>query len=142
MSGKPGENFWWVAPVTSQADIAFTRMMRGLPREVITCYHSNPKKIVFHHIDTTVWFKSGDHEDTLYGEDVHGCVIDEASRLKAGAWYAIRTTLTATRERIKHQEREDCRLQRPAPTAPRAGRLSDCRLHRVAGQNGHGWKAW
>jgi hypothetical protein len=49
----------------------------------------------------TIWFKSGDHEDTLYGEDVHACVVDEASRLKAGAWYAIRTTLTATRGRIR-----------------------------------------
>jgi hypothetical protein len=101
MSGKPGENFWWVAPVTPQCDIAFNRMMRGLPRQIITGYFSNPKKIIFHHVDTTIWFKSGDHEDTLYGEDVHACVIDEASRLKAGAWYAIRTTLTATRGRLR-----------------------------------------
>src|SRR5262249_55791682 len=43
-----------------------------------------------------IWFKSGDTPDTLYGEDVYGAVIDEATRCKAEAWHAVRTTLTAT----------------------------------------------
>jgi hypothetical protein len=40
LHGKAGQNFWWVAPVTSQADIAFTRMMRALPRTVFHPYHT------------------------------------------------------------------------------------------------------
>ena len=35
--------------------------------------------------------------DSLYGEDVYGAVIDEASRMKEDAWVAIQSTLTATR---------------------------------------------
>lgn len=41
-------------------------------------------------------FKSADNPDSLYGEDVYGAIIDEASRCKPDAWYAVRSTLTAT----------------------------------------------
>jgi hypothetical protein len=43
-----------------------------------------------------IWFKSADKPDSLYGEDVYGVVVDEASRCKDAAWYAVRSTLTAT----------------------------------------------
>src|SRR5262249_45290377 len=46
-------------------------------------------------------FRSGDNPDALYGEDVYACVIDEASRFKEDAWFAIRSTLTATRGKIR-----------------------------------------
>jgi hypothetical protein len=39
--------------------------------------------------------------NTLYGEDVYACVIDEASRFKEESWHAIRSTLTATRGPIR-----------------------------------------
>src|ERR1017187_10753946 len=29
--GKPGQNYWWVAPVYVQANIAYTRMKRAYP---------------------------------------------------------------------------------------------------------------
>ena len=48
-----------------------------------------------------IWFLSGDHPDTLYGDDVHAAVIDEASRCRESAWHAVRTTLTATRGPIR-----------------------------------------
>lgn len=46
-----------------------------------------------------VSFRSADKPDSLYGEDVKRVVMDEASRSKADAWHAVRSTLTATRGR-------------------------------------------
>jgi hypothetical protein len=39
--------------------------------------------------------------NSLYGEDVYACVIDEASRMKEDAYIALRTTLTYTRGPIR-----------------------------------------
>src|SRR5690242_20372118 len=44
-----------------------------------------------------IWFKSADHPDSLFAEDVYAVVIDEATRCKDESWYAIRTTLTFTK---------------------------------------------
>jgi hypothetical protein len=102
--GRDGDNFWWVAPVSSQAEIAFRRMQRDITnnpdlRDRVACFQA-PKRIIYPG-NKTVWFKSGDHEDSLYGEDVRVAVIDEASRFKESAWHAVRTTLTATRGKIR-----------------------------------------
>jgi hypothetical protein len=43
----------------------------------------------------TMWFKSGDKPDSLYGEDVAAAVIDEATRCKEEVFHAVRSTLTA-----------------------------------------------
>lgn len=43
-----------------------------------------------------IHFKSADNADNLYGEDVYACVFDEAPRAKEEAWFALRSTLTAT----------------------------------------------
>lgn len=48
-----------------------------------------------------IWFKGADKPDSLYGEDVYGAVIDEASRCKEDAWHAVRSTLTATRGPVR-----------------------------------------
>lgn len=93
--GPPGVNHWWVAPVSSQADIAFTRLKRSLPNNLIGVSESN--KFVTLPNKSRIWFKSADKPDSLYGEDVYSAVIDEASRVKEGAWHAVRSTLTATR---------------------------------------------
>jgi hypothetical protein len=104
VSGKPGQNFWWVAPVYGQTKIAYRRLKRALkysvPKEF---YHQNDSDFFIHlnHFDTTIWFKSADKPDSLYGEDVYAAVIDEASRCKEDSWYAIRTTLSATRGPIR-----------------------------------------
>ena len=31
IKGKPGQNFWWIAPILDQARIPFNRIKRGLP---------------------------------------------------------------------------------------------------------------
>jgi hypothetical protein len=97
----PGRNYWWVAPIFAQAKIAFRRLkllvrhFRGLAafnNTELSCTLRN---------GATIWFKSADHPDGLYGEDVHGAVMDEATRAKEEAWHALRSTLTATKGPVK-----------------------------------------
>jgi hypothetical protein len=46
-------------------------------------------------------FKSGEKTDSLYDEDVWAAVLDEASRMREEAFHAIRSTLTATRGKVR-----------------------------------------
>ena len=97
---KNGNNLWWVAPVFSQAKIAFSRMNRYIqPKEI---KQANQSELSISLINgTKIWFKTGEVPDNLYGEDVYACVIDEATRMREDSWFAIRSTLTATRGRVK-----------------------------------------
>lgn len=99
LAGKPGQNFWWVATVFSTSDIAYRRMQAGLPRDLFKANES--RKTLTLPNNTTIWFKSGEKPDNLYGEDVYACVIDEASRIREEAWHAVRSTLTATRGPVR-----------------------------------------
>ena len=92
--GQLGRNYWWVAPVYPQAKIAFRRLKRGLPK---TLYVANETELTITLINGAVmWFKSAEKPDNLYGEDVFGAVMDEASRAREESWHAVRSTLTAT----------------------------------------------
>lgn len=92
---KPNYNHWWVAPVYSQAKIAFNRLRAKVGQSgvykinesnlIITC----PNGVHIH-------FKSADKPDNLFGEDVYSIVFDEAPRAKVDAFYALRSTITAT----------------------------------------------
>jgi len=95
LKGKRGLNYWWVAPVFGQAQIAFRRMKIAIPRDL---YESNeaPPMITLMN-GAIITFKSGEKPDGLFGEDVYAAVIDEASRMREEAWHALRSTLTATR---------------------------------------------
>lgn len=97
--GPVGANYWWVAPVFGQTNIAYRRMIAAIPPEYVISKHVGASITIIG--DRTIWFKSADNPDTLFGEDVHGAVIDEASRVKKEAFYAIRSTLTATRGPIR-----------------------------------------
>lgn len=90
-----GGNYWWVAPVYPQAKIAYRRIKRGLPK---WAFKANETELTITLSNGAVlWFKTGEKPDNLYGEDVYGAVIDEASRVREDSWYAVRSTLTATR---------------------------------------------
>jgi len=97
--GQPGWHYWWVAPIRTVAKIAWRRIRRVFP----------PGTVVENRTDltlglpngTTLWFKSADNPDSLYGEDVHGVVVDEATRCKPEVWPAIRTVITATSGRVR-----------------------------------------
>lgn len=100
MSNKEGANYWWVAPVYNQAEIAFARLRRvvsqynvftiNISRLTITC----PNGAVIH-------FKSAEKPDNLFGEDVYACVFDEFTRARELAFFALRSTLTKTRGKLK-----------------------------------------
>ena len=99
IQGKKGHNFWWVAPVYTQAKIAFRRMKDGLPKHL---YVPNESELFLRLPNgATIWFKSAEKPDNLYGDDVHAAVVDEASRAREEAWHAIRSTLTATKGPIR-----------------------------------------
>jgi len=97
---KDNDNVWWVAPVYSQTKIAFKRLKAKIGRTgIYNINESNltittPKGVVMH-------FKSADKPDNLFGEDVYAIVFDEAPRAKVEAYYALRSTITATRGKMK-----------------------------------------
>lgn len=99
VTGKPGRNYWWVAPIMAQALIAYRRTKEGLPKEVFTANDTNSYIRLIN--GATIWFKGSDNPDSLFGEDVWACVIDEASRCRREAWHAIRTVLTFTKGPIR-----------------------------------------
>ena len=77
--GSPGANYWWVAPVTAQADMAFDRAKRMLDGQAVKV--SRTRKMLTLPNHTRIWFKSADAPDSLFGEDVHAAVIDEAPQV-------------------------------------------------------------
>jgi hypothetical protein len=97
--GKPGHEFWWIAPIYEQARIVFRRLLRGLTRNTFVANQAESSITLAN--GAVLRFKGADNPDSLYGEDVHAAVIDEATRVKEDAWHAVRTTLTATRGRVR-----------------------------------------
>ena len=97
---KQGNNYWWVAPVFTQAKMVHKRMKKTLPKAI---YLSNESdlSITLRTNGAVITCKSGDNPDSLYGEDVYACVIDEASRCREETWFAIRSTLTYTKGPIR-----------------------------------------
>jgi len=97
--GKAGQNYWWIAPIFPQAKIAFRRLNSWADPSIIT---TNMGELTIKLINgSVIWFKGADKPDSLYGEDVYAAVVDEASRVKEEAWYAVRSTLTATRGKAR-----------------------------------------
>lgn len=97
--GKPGQNRWWVAPIRQQAEIAYKRLKRGLSQGGAEFIDYRLQAALPN--GSMIEFKSADNPDSLYGDDVKDAVFDEATRAKDEAWHAIRSTLTATRGRLR-----------------------------------------
>lgn len=98
--GPPG-NYWWVAPVSAQAKIAYTRMKQYYEASSLLTPLLTPTPTLTLPGGKIIWFKSGEDPDNLYGDDVRAAVLDEASRLREEAWHAVRSTLTATRGPVR-----------------------------------------
>lgn len=97
---KSGANYWWVAPVYSQAKIAFTRLKNMIGQS--GQFKINESELYIQNLKgATIWFKSAEKPDNLYGEDVFAAVFDEFTRGREEAWTALRTTLTATKGQCK-----------------------------------------
>jgi phage FluMu gp28-like protein len=99
LQGKSGQDFWWICPVYGQAKIAFRRLKAGLPRESYTANESDLTLTLIN--GARIVCKSAEKPDNLYGEDVFAAVFDEASRAREEAWHALRSTLTATRGKVR-----------------------------------------
>lgn len=102
--GAPGRAFWWVAPIYSQADIAYGRLVALLaqadPDKKLWSTNAQKKTVSLAN-GATAHFKTAENADSLFGEDVYAAVIDEATRVRADAWTAVRSTTTATGGRIR-----------------------------------------
>jgi len=85
--------------VYGQCKIAFRRLKAGLPREA---FEANESELTLTLINgSRIVCKSAEKPDNLYGEDVFAAVFDEASRAREEAWHALRSTLTATRGKVR-----------------------------------------
>lgn len=99
LSGLPHQNFWWVAPVYEQAKIAFRRLKNNLTP---TIFKANETELSLTFLNgARIVCKSGEKPDNLYGEDVFAAVADEASRMREESWFALRSTLTATKAPVR-----------------------------------------
>lgn len=97
---KPGANYWWVAPVFGQAEIAFNRIRRFLGHS--SDFRINLSKMLIETpVESLLHYRSAENPDSLYGEDVFAAVLDEFTRMKEAAWFAMRSTLTATKGKCK-----------------------------------------
>lgn len=94
LNGGPNRHFWWIAPIRRQARIAYRRLKTFLPDGSFG-WHDTEMSITLRNGSVIVHLGAED-PDTLYGEDVYAAVIDEATRIKAESWHAVRSTLTAT----------------------------------------------
>jgi len=97
--GKAGHEFWWISPIYEQSRIVFRRLSRGLTHGTFVANQAESSITLAN--GAVLRFKGADNPDSLYGEDVHAAVIDEATRVKEDAWHAVRTTLTATRGPVR-----------------------------------------
>jgi len=94
LEGGPNRHYWWIAPIRRMARIAFRRLKVYLPRGSFTANETDSSITLRN--GSVITFLGAENPDSLYGEDVYAAVIDEATRVKAESWYAIRSTLTAT----------------------------------------------
>lgn len=97
---KLNQSVWWVAPTFGQAKIAFDRMKVQISeRSFFTANETN--LLITLATGAKIHFKTGEKPDNLYGDDVYAIVIDEASRFREAAWFALRSTLTSTGGKCK-----------------------------------------
>jgi hypothetical protein len=94
-----GLEHWWVAPVYSQAKMAYDQS-KIMFREVYN--KSNDTDLTIFFPNGSKWvFRSGEKPDNLYGSGVGSLVIDEFTRLREEAYYAAMSTTTATEAQIR-----------------------------------------
>ena len=97
---KENQSVWWVAPVRGQAEIAFNRMKAQINDKAF--FKANETKLTLTlPTGSKIQFKSAEKPDNLYGDDVYAAVFDEFTRAREEAWFALRSTLTATKGKCK-----------------------------------------
>ena len=94
-AAPPGHEYWWVAPSSGQARMAFDRIVRMMPPGFAAVRRTSPLRVTLPH-GCAISFRTGENPDLLYGEDVGAVVLDEFTRMREEAWWAVCTTLTKT----------------------------------------------
>ena len=90
----PGDISWWVAPNYAQAELGYRWLKICLPHEL--CKFTDSRLRVELPNGAMAECKSAEKPDNLFGFGIKRVVIDEASRIREEAWFAIRTTITQT----------------------------------------------
>ena len=102
---RPRSTCWWIAPtfeVTKQVGYERLRSMLRDADPEKRIWEENASRLALTLANgSRIAFKSADNPDTLYGEDVHFAVIDEATRCPEDSWHAVRSTLSATKGRCR-----------------------------------------
>jgi phage terminase large subunit-like protein len=97
---KANQAVWWVAPVYNQAEIAFNRMRNQISDKIFFKVNETKLRLTLP-TGSIIQFKSAEKPDNLYGDDVYAAVFDEFTRAREEAWFALRSTLTATNGKCK-----------------------------------------
>lgn len=100
LSLKTNQRVWWVAPTIGQAKIAFDRMKVQITDRSIFTANETLRTITLI-TGGIIEFKTAEKPDNLYGDDVYASVFDEFTRARESAWFALRSTLTATGGKCK-----------------------------------------
>lgn len=134
---RPRSTCWWVAPTFEVTKTVGYERLRSMLRDADPekrIWEENASRLTLTLANgSRVAFKSADNPDTLYGEDVHFAVIDEATRCGEDAWHAVRSTLSATKGRcriignLKGRKNWAYRLARQAES----GTESDIAYHKL-----------
>ncbi len=97
---KENQAVWWIAPVYAQAEMAYNRMKAQVTsKDFFKC--NDTKLLLTLPTGAKIQFKSAERPDNLYGDDVYAAVFDEFTRAREEAWFALRSTLTATNGKCK-----------------------------------------
>jgi hypothetical protein len=97
---------WWTAPTYKQAAIAFKTMGRLLPPSRMR-KRASQGEMVYEllytdgRVRSIIDFRSADRPESLRGEGVHACVIDEAGYWKRDSFVSVMTTLTRTKGKLR-----------------------------------------
>ena len=96
---RTNQNVWWVAPVYGQAEMVFKRIRSQIGANFFKANESNLTLTL--PVGSVMTFKSAEKPDNLYGDDVHAVVFDEFTRAREESFFALRSTLTYTKGKMK-----------------------------------------
>ncbi len=100
---KPGSVNWWVANQFKNTRRGYRKVLAQLPRDLLAKappMDTSSELVLRFKNGSVIEFYSGESPDSLAGEGVDFCIIDEAALIKEHVWYQlIRPTLMDTNGR-------------------------------------------
>lgn len=99
---KPGSFSWAVAPTYAHVEVCERQLLEMIEpdRDFLIKYNQNRKMFTFAN-GSIIKMRSAEWPDNLRGPNIDGCIwCEEASFLKAEAWWIIRSRVAATKAPI------------------------------------------